>query len=398
MSCWPPTARAGDRARALKPADPGRLISAAATRLVLDRPFLGALALRLPVRPGGAWCRSVGTDGRAFYYNPAYVARLSVGEVEAALAHEALHCALGHFARRGHRERHRWDVACDFAVNALLVAEGMRLPPDAIHLPEYAGMSAEEIYPLIDENPESEPHDQHLFEGEGPANGDGGESGDGAARRPPPLASEERELLAEQWRQRAAGAAQQALQAGRMSREMARLVDRLLVGRMPWRALLARFVSFTGREDFDYHRPSRREGDAIRPGLRSARVELAVAVDTSGSISPTELEEFVAEIDALKGQVSARVTLLACDAALHADAPWRFEPWETMRMPAWAGGGGTSFVPVFEFLEREDAPPDALVYFTDADGVFPARAPGYPVLWLVKGRAGVPFGERIQLG
>jgi predicted metal-dependent peptidase len=52
---------------------------------------------------------------------------------------------------------------------------------------------------------------------------------------------------------------------------------------------------------------------------------------------------------------------------------------------------------VFEWVEREHMRPDALVYFTDAEGDFPAEAPTYPVVWLVKGRAAVPWGERIQL-
>ncbi|KAA3628095.1 MAG: hypothetical protein DWQ08_07470 [Proteobacteria bacterium] len=395
----------------MNPSDPEQRLSAAGTRLVLDRPFLGALALRLPARPGGSWCKSVGTDARALYYNPDYIARLSIGQLEAVLAHEALHCALSHFSRRRHRDRHRWDVACDFAINVLLVGEGMSLPPDAVYLPQFAGMSAEEIYPLLDENPDQEPHDQHLYDdgtadGDGPRNGGGGDgmgrddAGGGAGGgdpEPPPLTVEERELLSTRWQQRVAGAAQQALQSGKLSRPMARFIDHLLQSQVPWRALLARFLSFSGREDFNYHRPSRREGEAILPSLRSAQVELAIAVDTSGSITPGEMNDFIAEIDALKGQVSARVTLLACDCALHAGAPWRFDPWETMRTPRLSGGGGTSFVPVFDWLARQDTFPDALIYFTDAEGEFPGREPPYPVVWLVKGKQPVPFGERIQL-
>jgi len=33
----------------------------------------------------------------------------------------------------------------------------------------------------------------------------------------------------------------------------------------------------------------------------------------------------------------------------------------------------------------------------DARGEFPKREPGYPVLWLVKGRKPVPWGMRVQL-
>ena len=93
-------------------------LAAARTRLILDKPFLGALVLRLPMLPAdAAWCPTTGTDARNFYYNPAYIDSLSLAQTQFMLAHEALHCALSHFARRAHREVARWDLACDFAIN-----------------------------------------------------------------------------------------------------------------------------------------------------------------------------------------------------------------------------------------------------------------------------------------
>jgi predicted metal-dependent peptidase len=157
-------------------------------------------------------------------------------------------------------------------------------------------------------------------------------------------------------------------------------------------------MSAVSREDYSYSRPSRREGDFIMPSLRSQQMDLLVAVDTSGSIKEAELDEFIGEIDALKGQVRARVTLLPCDAALCEGAPFLFEPWETFQLPAEIrGGGGTSFRPVFEWVDREGRRPDLLVYFTDAQGEFPKTEPSFPVIWLVKGRGKVPWGQRIQL-
>ena len=79
-------------------------------------------------------------------------------------------------------------------------------------------------------------------------------------------------------------------------------------------------------------------------------------------------------------------------------APFPFEPWETFTCPErLPGGGGTSLRPVFDWIDRQDKAPDLLVYFTDAQGEFPEREPPYPVIWLVKGRAQVPWGQRIQL-
>lgn len=394
-------------------------LSAARTRLILDKPFLGALTLRLPMLEADPeWCPTTATDARAFYFSKAYIDALSLEQTQFVLAHEALHCALSHFARRQHRDRHRWDLACDFAINPLLINDGLTPPPNALYLKEYEGMTAEEIYPLLEDNPQQQPQDQHLYDDADLARGSGRASlrsekdlrtnsigsdaeldpEGGGAPQPPPLEHSEREQLETQWQQRLAGAAQQALRAGKLGGLLGRMVDHLLQPQLPWRMLLARYMTLQGREDFNYARPSRREGEAILPSLRSAQVDVMVGVDTSGSISSEELDQFLSEIDAIKGQMTARVTVLPCDSRLAPGAPWIYEPWESIRLPARIqGGGGTSFKPVFEWLDNNDLRPDLVVYFTDADGVFPEREPDCPVLWLVKGKAKVPWGQRVQL-
>jgi predicted metal-dependent peptidase len=430
-------------------------LAAARTRLILDKPFLGALVLRLPMQAARPdWCPTTATDARAFYYNPEYIASLSIEQTQFMLAHEALHCALSHFARRQHRVQHRWDLACDYAINPLLIDDGLKPPPNSLHMPLYKGMTAEEIYPLLDENDQAETLDRHAYDpkdgrsppggvepkggdsrGEGKDQAQGadrgmregdvqrsesrpepeaghrgnglaspqpeGQHGDGAegpSGEPEPLTPDERETLAVQWQQRMAGAAQQAMQAGKLGGELRRMIDHLLQPQLPWRMLLARYMSALARDDYSYSRPSRREGDFIMPSLRSQQLDLIVAVDTSGSIKDAEVEEFIDEIDALKGQVRARVTLLPCDAKLCEGAPWVFEPWDAFRRPEGIkGGGGTSFTPVFDWVDQVGRRPDLLVYFTDADGTFPKAEPPYPVIWLVKGKSQVPWGLRIQL-
>jgi len=391
-------------------------LSAVRTRLILDRPFLGALVLRMPMKAADPqWCKTIGTDARAFYYNPEYIDALTIDQAQFALAHEALHCALSHFARREHRDRKRWDIACDLAINPLLIREGMTPVPGALFDVGFEGMTAEEIYPCVEEETDEETHDEHLY-ADGPDTshrgeqnetsmqpepdadaGQGGAAGDSAAP-PDPLSESEREQLSVQWRQRLAGAAQQALQAGKLGGKLLKLVDHLLAPQLPWRMLLARYMTAASRDDYSYMRPSRREGSAIFPTLRSAQVELLVVLDTSGSIKPAEMREFITEIDAIKGQVRARITLHACDARLADGGPWVFEPWEEFEMPGQLrGGGGTRFTPVFDWLQQTGLNPDLLVYFTDAEGEFPEQEPDFPVVWLVKGRGTVPWGQRIQL-
>ncbi len=402
-------------------------LCAARARLILDKPFLGTLVLRLPLKAASPrWCATLATDARALYYNPEYLETLSLAQTQFVLAHEALHCALGHFARRQHRVKHRWDVACDYAINPLLVADGLTPPPGALLEASFLGMTAEEIYPSVQDNPDICTLDEHLYEQETPRDtgnnppppdsgtrtgqqpADTPDAGGpqpqaeadptgGGRQPPPPLSAAEQEQLHLHWQQHLAGAAQQALQAGKLSGPMARLVEHLLQPRLPWRMLLARYLSVIAREDYSYLRPSRREGDALWPSLRSAQIDLAVALDTSGSISASELQEFMSELAALKGQLRARVSIYLCDQHLMPGSPWVYEPWEDFRPLAVRGGGGTDFRPVFAAVALQDRAPDLLVYFSDAQGHFPKVAPSYPVLWLIKGRSKVPWGTRIQL-
>ncbi len=436
-------------------------LTAARTKLILDKPFLGALVLRLPmVAANPDWCPTTATDARKFYYNAEFIDSLSMNQTQFMLAHEALHCALSHFARRQHRVKHRWDLACDYAINPLLIEDGLSPPPNYQVMPEYKGMTAEEIYPLLQDNEDNETLDQHVYdkESEGgggagnnpppeqrqeqkpqdkkpdpedrdpdqePSDGKGNQQeqdleqpggqgegeqpqqpqgspteadDDGEADTPPPLTPDERDTLDVQWQQRLAGAAQQAMQAGKLGGTLARMIDHLLQPQLPWRMLLARYMTAVARDDFSYMRPSRREGDAILPSLRSSQVEVVVALDTSGSIKTSEIDEFIAEINAIKGQMRARVTLIPCDSTIPDGAPWIYEPWEEFSFPhSVKGGGGTDFRPVFDWIARSDRRPELLVYFTDAAGSFPEHEPNFDVLWLVKGKQKVPWGQRVQL-
>lgn len=439
-------------------------LAAARTRLILDKPFLGALVLRLPlVAADPQWCQGATTDAKKLYYNQDYINALDIQQTQFVLAKQALHCALSHFARRQHRIKHRWDLACDYAVNPLLINDGLKAPPETLVDDGYEGMTAEEIYHYIgdldnedseldkqsddpSDNPENsnlenpdlenpdkqepnkqEPNKQNQnkedssqdssnqdISDQQPASDesqhqesqstssideDENEEITGLAPQPAALTPQEQEELSVQWQQRLAGAAQSAMQAGKLGGSMARMVDFMLQPKLPWRMLLARYMTASARDDYSYSRPSSRRGDpAIFPSLRSSQINVAVGMDISGSVNDKEMNEFLSEIDAIKGNMRARITLLPCDASLAKGAPWIFEPWEEINLPeTFAGGGGTDFSPVFEWLDAQDQNPDLLVYFTDCKGSFPKILPSYPVIWLVKGKENPPWGQRVQL-
>ena len=432
------------------PLDLDKKLATARTKLILEKPFLGALVLRLPmVRAKDDWCDATFSNGKKLYYNEHYIDALSPDQTQFVLAHEALHCALSHFARRQNRVQHRWDMACDFAINPMLINDGMTPPVDVNYLREYDGMTAEEIYPMLEDNdndqereleqqlnPDSDndqddnddgasgdDHEQkegkqqkQKGDSEGQGEEDGGarnensdQGGDQGKQKsgppeegegePDPLTPQEIESLSLQWQQRMASAAQQAIQAGKLGGAMARMVDHMLQPRLPWRMLLAQYMSMVARDDYTYARPSTRRGDpAVYPSLRSASLNIVVALDISGSISQTEITEFVSEVDSIKSQIRARITLLACDSHLAEGGPWVYEPWDEFAMPEkFKGGGGTRFNPVIEWAEEQDEAPNLVVYFTDAQGEFPKTEPYFPVLWLVKGKTPVPWGQRVQL-
>ena len=125
-------------------------------------------------------------------------------------------------------------------------------------------------------------------------------------------------------------------------------------------------------------------------------VEVAICIDTSASIGSEVLAAFAAEIQGiLDAYPQIRGTLFFADADLY--GPHEFSM--ASGMPAAKGGGGTSFVPFFDWVQQQEqsgAQP-LCIYFTDGYGSFPRIPPASPVLWVVMPGGlespGFPFGE-----
>jgi hypothetical protein len=152
-------------------------------RLVLDKDapsaFFATLALRLT--PQVDWSLpTMATDGKKLFLNPRFVQGLTPDELLGVVAHEVLHNALKHHARRAHREPGLWNVAADLAANPLLLDAGFTLPASRLvpgegrfsHLPP--GRSAEEYYTLLSEQKGGGPG----HGGSGPDTGGSSQDGD----------------------------------------------------------------------------------------------------------------------------------------------------------------------------------------------------------------------------
>src|SRR5580698_8471798 len=97
-----------------------RRLQKARTTLLLDHPFFGSLLFRLKGRESRS-VKTMATDGVTLYWNPWFVETLNTAALAGTLAHEVMHPALHHHVRRSGRDPARWNVACDYAINPLLI-------------------------------------------------------------------------------------------------------------------------------------------------------------------------------------------------------------------------------------------------------------------------------------
>ena len=381
----------------------GRALAAARVRLVLGRDggsaFFATLALRLAPEP--AWdVPTLSTDGQVLRYHPPFVTGLSPAELVGVLAHEVMHCALAHPVRRGDRDAGRWNVACDLAVNPLLVAAGIVLPPARLMPGEgaYAGLesgkAAEEYYALLP-GPRDAPAE--AAGGPGPAGDPGGCGRVVDPARGDPAAA--RQLEAD-WRVAVSQARAAAAGRGPLPAGLGRSVGRVLHPPADWRAVLREFVAASARNDYSWVRPNRRfvARGLYLPGLHSEELgDVVLAVDTSGSVDEKLLGRFAAEANAVLSAYECAVTVLYHDTDVRKVQTWRSADGPLVLDPV--GGGGTSHARVFDWLDRSGLDPACVVCLTDLETEFPAAPPAVPVLWAVAGpvRAGPPFGRVVSL-
>jgi predicted metal-dependent peptidase len=424
----------------VNPKDTEEKLIKSRVRLVLGHAFFGTLSLRLKLVPGNL--PTMATDGARIVYNPGFVDHLTPAELEGTLAHEVLHCALGHQCRRCGRDPELWNRAADFAINPLLVANGFALPAGALIDPAFDNLSAEEIYARLlqkgggtgqnqaaQQSPggggsSSSPPDAHGAPGPEPTNGadpksdsqqgdrPGNKGSKGAPARPggfgevwdatdeagSAASPAEKRRQEHEW----AIAAEQALRAAKSCGSEPIGVERPLTesrqSHQDWRAILRDFVAATAPSDYRWTPPNRRyvASGLYLPSVEHRGVgEIVIAVDTSGSIGRVELEQFAGEISAIADEVQPEaIHVVHCDAAVQ--SVQQFGPSEPVRLEP-KGGGGTDFRPAFEWVGENGIAPSCFIYLTDLCCDSYPEAPEYPVLWVTDSRRIAPFGETIRV-
>jgi predicted metal-dependent peptidase len=160
---------------------------------------------------------------------------------------------------------------------------------------------------------------------------------------------------------------------GTIPGELAEIIDRLTnipPPKFDWRGYLRRFV---GNSSIVYTKKMRRKYNkrySENPGLKiKFKNHILVGVDTSGSVSSSELEEFRNELCHMH-KTGHKITVAQCDARL-ADVK-EFNPkkdWEIN------GRGGTSFQPVVNHFNENKNRYTALIYCTDGEAPAPVECP-----------------------
>ena len=340
--------------------------------LLLKASFFGNLATRLKLVNADEWCTTAATDGRHFYYNSRFIEMLRPKEIEFLFGHEVLHCVYDHFGRRGDRDPQLFNIANDFAVNADLiehrVGEKITTVP-CLFDPKYKGMSSEEIYDDLFKNAKKislqdlidKMLDEHL-DGEGDE-----EDGEGNGR--PKLSEQERQQIRDEIKEAMLAAAATVDGAGNIPAGVKRLIQDLTEPKMNWRELLRMQLESTIKSDYTWMRASRKgwHMDAVMPGMKlDPMIDIAVAIDTSGSIGEAMLRDFLSEIQGIMDSFPAyRIHVFCFDTEVHNPAQYDSDNLDSITEYEPGGGGGTDFTAIYDYLKAEEIEPKRLVVFTD---------------------------------
>jgi predicted metal-dependent peptidase len=106
------------------------------------------------------------------------------------------------------------------------------------------------------------------------------------------------------------------------------------------------------------------------------KVSILVAIDTSGSVSNKELQEFFSEIDYVY-KAGARVTIIECDTQINA-----ITEYDGKKIPEIKGRGGTDFNPPVNYYHDHRKEYASLIYFTDGEAPMPAKNPT-GMVWVI---------------
>lgn len=321
------------------------------------------------------------------YYNPSKITQHTISQTAGILYHEVCHLLRSHHKRAKaiNAEPMPWNLCVDAEIDDDLRDEHVDLPEGCI-FPEMLG---QEPYLFAETYYENLP-DPPPIGGGGAGRGDCGSCATGVAgeyENPTPAQGGEGvgEGRAELVKRKVAEEIQQhARSRGSVPGQWERYAKEILNPKVSWTKELAASLRHavahrSGMVDYSFSRPSRRADvfpKIVLPSLRAPLPQVAVIIDTSGSMSQKMLEQALGEV---KGVLLAAgmnsVPVIPCDAA--AGTVQRvFDPKQVKL----EGGGGTDMGAGMAAAAALKPRPHIVIVLTDGYTPWPSEPPPYKTI------------------
>lgn len=353
--------------------------------MLMNAPFFGNLATRLVLVDATDWCPTAATDGKHFYYNRHFTAALTEDECIWLMGHEILHCVYDHMdpTRRGDRIHQLWNVANDYVINLELELAklGRRIRKEIIEVcfdHKYQDMMSEDVYDELYKEADEEGRiqqvsfDMHMEHEEGDDEGSGvGQEGnvEDGTKGPVPMSADEKEKIKQEFKSATMQAAKAAGDAGNLPRGVKRMLDKLVNPQLDWRQLLAMQIQSVIKSDYTFRTPSRKGLDSgfFLPAMDYEQsIDVAIALDMSGSIDDVMSRDFLSEVKGIFDQYTGfRVHLFCFDTEVH--NPQQFDDMNMEEFMDYElmGGGGTEFDCCYDYMKEAGIEPKKFIMFTD---------------------------------
>jgi predicted metal-dependent peptidase len=348
--------------------------------LLLRHPFFGNMATRLIIKEASDWCPTAATDGRHLFYSVPFFAKMTNKEVEFVIAHEILHCVYDHMTRREDRDPQVHNIAADYIVNNTLVRDSIGEKPKDIPIFQdfkYDGKTSEEIYDEIYNKYDEEELkqlgqllDEHIDwdkdtqDGNAPSKkGKGKKAGD-----KPSYSKDELRKIRDEIKENMMASAQ-AAGAGKVPKEVERMIKELTEPKITWRELLRQQIQSTIKNDYTFQRPSRKawHSGVVLPGMNyDETIDIAIAIDMSGSIMNEQAQDFLGEVKGIMDEYQDYNIKLWCfDTKVYNEQDFSPDNGQDLMNYEIFGGGGTDFMCNWEYMKEQDIQPKRFIMFTD---------------------------------
>ena len=349
-------------------------------KLLIEQPYFGTVASALKPKLNKD-IQTFASTPEFFEYNDDYIECLSEEELSFLLTNAAMHQAFGYEDRKDGRMDWLWIMAQDYAINSLLINNGLELPDALLYDERFDTLSSEAIYKILEDEIDDKKHTPKDVENIRYEKVQNSYEYD-----QDPIEDIHKQLL------------NKAKIQGDLPLGIEILIPKLLESKITWSDELYTVIENAVKFDYILIPPNKRYlslGVAL-PSLSGSKVKLIIAIDSSGSIDNDLLSQFLAEVESIMNSFeNFEIDLLIADAKVQEHHI--LYPGDELEYTI-KGGGGTNFEETFKYIDENIDGVTLMLYFTDGLGKFPEDEPIYDVVWVVpKEEIEFPFGSVICL-